>query len=269
MSDAAATRYLLPPEAYTSTAWFEAEQEQLFERVWMFAAVEHDLAQPRRLRGRPDRAGPGGRGAGGDGEIRAFHNLCRQRGAPLVEGQGSCGRALVCPYHRWNFGLDGSLRSVPQKEQYPDLDLDALSLFPVRCETWKTLVFVTLDDEAEPLAAWLAGMGDLFENFHPEELVEVSHQVHDVASNWKLYVENHVDWLHLWYLHDETLRHYDHPAGERIELGCHWASFEGYTESRNGDESRPAEAGSPTELLPIPGLSPGEATNGAHLLFPR
>ena len=40
-----------------------------------------------------------------------------------------------------------------------------------------------------------------------------------VASNWKLYIENHVDVLHLWYLHDETLGMYDHRGSSTARSG--------------------------------------------------
>jgi Rieske 2Fe-2S family protein len=199
---------------------------------------------------------------------------------PLVDGDGSCGRALVCPYHRWNYGLDGSLRSVPQRDQFPDLDRESLGLVGVRVDVWKTLIFVTLDDQIEPLEEWMAGLDSLFPNFHPDQLVEVSDQLHEVQSNWKLYVENHVDWLHLWYLHADSLGHYNHGAGRRHEFGRHWASFEYVSDkvdqgdtaaddATNGDvESSPVADVAEDGLLPIPGLSDSEAGNGAHFVFP-
>ena len=267
MTDADETTYLLPPAAYASQAWFDAEKEQLFERTWVFAGVEHDLARPGDVVTVQVGRSPVIVVRGNDGVLRAFHNTCRHRGLPLVDGDGSCGKALVCPYHRWNYGLDGALRAVPQREQFPDLDFDDLGLIPVRVDAWKTLVFVTLDAEIEGLHAWMGGMESMLPNFHPEELVEVCTMRHDIASNWKLYLENHVDWLHLWYLHSETLGHYDHSKGERAEWGRHWTSFEWTHEPQDQDERwDPGDDGG--GLLPIPGLSHHEATNGAHMVFP-
>lgn len=266
MTNTADTRYLLPPAAYYDQAWFEAEQRELFERTWVFAGTEHDLAKPGDFVTAQVGRAPIVVARDAAGGLRAFHNLCRHRGLPLVDGQGSCGKAFVCPYHRWNYGLDGALRSVPQRERYPDLHFDELGLRPVRLAVWKTLVFVTLDPNLEDLDAWMAGLGSAFENFHPETLVEISDQRHDVAANWKLYVENHVDWMHLWYLHADTLATYDHVAGERLTFGRHWTSWEPWTAETtawvadNGDD----ESG----LLPIPGLNERDATNGAHLVFP-
>jgi len=37
-----------------------------------------------------------------DGSIRAFHNVCRHRGARLLDGEGNCPATITCPYHGWN-----------------------------------------------------------------------------------------------------------------------------------------------------------------------
>src|SRR5690606_40935192 len=50
------------------------------------------------------------------GELHAFANYCRHRGAQLAEGAGRRQR-LVCPYHAWSFGLDGSLLRAPGMER--------------------------------------------------------------------------------------------------------------------------------------------------------
>ena len=44
--------------------------------------------------------------------VRAFHNVCRHRGSVLCMDEQGKTRAFVCPYHAWNFGLDGSLRAA-------------------------------------------------------------------------------------------------------------------------------------------------------------
>ena len=33
------------------------------------------------------------------GAIRAFHNVCRHRGARILDGSGNCPGAMTCPYH--------------------------------------------------------------------------------------------------------------------------------------------------------------------------
>ncbi len=46
---------------------------------------------------------------GKDGQLRAFHNVCRHRGARLLpEGRGHCS-LLRCPYHLWLYDHEGRL----------------------------------------------------------------------------------------------------------------------------------------------------------------
>src|ERR1700761_1569103 len=35
------------------------------------------------------------------GIIRAYHNVCRHRGARILDGSGNCPTAITCPYHGW------------------------------------------------------------------------------------------------------------------------------------------------------------------------
>ena len=58
-----------------------------------------------------------------DGEVRAFHNICRHRGNKLVwtdfpreESSGSC-RQFVCKYHGWKYELDGACAFVQQEKR--------------------------------------------------------------------------------------------------------------------------------------------------------
>ena len=59
-----------------------------------------------------------------DGEIHALWNVCRHRGTQICdEPQGRVGR-LVCPYHQWTYGRDGSLVSCRGMQE----DIDKASL---------------------------------------------------------------------------------------------------------------------------------------------
>ena len=54
-----------------------------------------------------------------DGTVKAFENVCLHRQSQITEGCGSA-RRLVCPYHAWNYDLDGNLVGVPGKEGFPE-----------------------------------------------------------------------------------------------------------------------------------------------------
>jgi len=130
--------------------------------------------------------------------------------------------------------------------------------------TWAGLVFVHLDPAQEPhFEAWLAEYpSSAFVGEFPwDDLVEVGRVQWDIACNWKLYIENHIDCYHLWYLHDETLGMYDHAALTYRSTGKHWACDE---------PERPGTVSRRQSLPRIPGVSDDEAKLvRANLLFPN
>src|SRR5579872_2402891 len=53
------------------------------------------------------------------GSIRAFHNVCRHRGARILDGAGNCPGAITCPYHGWSYRPSGELRAVTERDSFP------------------------------------------------------------------------------------------------------------------------------------------------------
>ncbi|MEE4360464.1 MAG: aromatic ring-hydroxylating dioxygenase subunit alpha [Pseudomonadales bacterium] len=252
--------YRLPPEAYYRQDWFLREQRQLFGRTWNFVGETRDLRAPGDFLTADVGGGPIVVVRDDDGMLRAFHNVCRHRGAKLLDARGNCS-AIVCPYHRWRYGLDGSLDNVPQQAtQLPALDRDAWGLLPVALAEWKGLLFVNPDGGAPAFEDWLAGMPEIIGAFEPERLQVLTEGVYEFNANWKFYIENHVDWYHLWYTHPRTLRMWNHHEGRMIQSGAHWASFE---------PARPEQPAMTPALKSIEGLTERQRENGAHLLFPN
>ena len=88
---------------------------------------------------------------GADGQVRAFHNICRHRGNKLVwqdypgeETSGTC-RQFLCKYHGWRYALDGDLTFVQQEAEFFDLDKSDYGLAPVQVDVWEGFIFVNLD----------------------------------------------------------------------------------------------------------------------------
>ena len=90
---------------------------------------------------------------GTDGEVRAFHNICRHRGNKLVwndypgeETKGTC-RQFTCKYHGWRYTTEGELTFVQQESEFFDLDKADYGLAAVQVEVWEGFIFVNLDPE--------------------------------------------------------------------------------------------------------------------------
>jgi len=101
-----------------------------------------------------------------DGGLKAFHNVCRHRGAQLISGEEADGGTALgnttcfrCPYHAWTYGLDGSLKKVTYAG---DTGLNksecrsSLGLLPVRLEELHGMIFIALSDRAPPFEPFRA-----------------------------------------------------------------------------------------------------------------
>jgi choline monooxygenase len=243
---------------YRSPLVLEAEQERLFARSWAIVGTEEDLAVPGQYLTSTVAGVPIAVIRGDDGVLRAFHNLCRHRGIPVVAGAGKLGRFLTCPYHQWSYRRDGSLASVPQLEtEFPGLDLATLPLRPAAVEEWAGMVFARPSVEGPTLHEAFGGIDDRLTGFTDQPLVEVAAVTYDAACNWKMVVENHIDVYHLWFLHQHSLGHLDHRKFEWESLDDNWWS----------QEPHKLATDAPVGLR---GLGDRDAqTIGAHLLFPN
>ena len=201
----------LPSEAYTSSAFAEAESQTLFARTW--ACIGTRASLPRNGYARPvDFLGvPLVMVRDHEGMVRVYHNVCSHRGVKLVtEPQRVKGR-LRCPYHSFCYELkSGALTATPHfggqnVDRCPSLDPSRWGLRPVRTAVWADLVFVNLaenapafDDFVAPLAQrW--GLYDLSLLRHGGEVG--GSMDFDVATNWKLAVENYCESYHLPWVH--------------------------------------------------------------------
>ncbi len=266
LRNAPATGTLMPAAAYHSTAWLDRELDHVFEKTWSLVAAVEDVAEPGSYVDAAVGRSPLVIVRGHDGVLRAFHNFCRHRGMAVVCAAGRTDANLRCPYHGWEFGVhDGSLQRVPQRSsQFADIDLNDWGLLPASIGEWGGMVFAHPDPDAAPFREFMGPWADHIGSYRPEELTQVARVRLEANFNWKLFVENHIDVLHLWYLHDKTLADFDHPRFQHQLLGEHWVSHE------------PLKHADPNDATLTPGTVPIAHIDdrdrfgiGAHLLFPN
>ena len=112
--------FTLPSNMYTDQAVYDLEVDRIFHRTWQYVAHTTMFRNPGdyvafRLAGQNIFAI-----LGDDGQIRAFHNVCRHRAHELLpEGVGNVERVIVCPYHAWTYARDGRLRGRTRHEFPP------------------------------------------------------------------------------------------------------------------------------------------------------
>ena len=231
-----AMQQTLPVPFYRDPAVFAEERRRIFARTWQFLGLEADLTETgdfisRELAGYPILALRDEAGA-----IRAFHNVCRHRAGPLVDApKGRCEGALVCRYHGWRYALDGRLRSAADFGATDGFDPRDFGLHPLKVETWRGLVFVNADADAEPLSALTAPIDALLgERVFPSEPYRESHPI---ACNWKVYVENYLEGYHIEQVHPTLAARWRRPP---TACGCRTGSPS--TRSRPG-AARPPGSG--------------------------
>jgi choline monooxygenase len=190
----------LAPRYYTEPGLYEAERQAIFRRHWHMVGPAAQVATPGAylavelagwklflLRDR-------------EGTLRAFHNVCRHRGAPLfAEGTGQC-EVLRCPYHLWVYDHAGKLRKTPWFGDEPDFRLEDWSLQQISVALWRGLLFVAI----EPGEALEAQLGDLPEEvaeFPMENFTAVATERFEFRANWKTYTDNFVEGYHVPGIH--------------------------------------------------------------------
>jgi len=182
----------LPWDWYVSPDVLRREEEMIFRGAWHYAGPLEWVAEPgERFPCRAGRA-PVAVVRDKDGTLRAFLNVCRHRGSVIVKERGRR-ETLQCPYHAWTYGLDGSLRSAPRSEREDSFEPEDLGLRPVQVDTWGPFVFVNADLDAPPLADSLGALPALIE---PDILVFRERVETELATNWKVAVENYLECYH-------------------------------------------------------------------------
>jgi phenylpropionate dioxygenase-like ring-hydroxylating dioxygenase large terminal subunit len=195
----------LPLGRYTDPRFYALEQDRLFARSWLYACHESEIPDTGSYR----LCDILGRSVllvrGEDGEVRAFLNACRHRGAPVVREQSGTARMLVCQYHSWGYDLHGNLQRVPDERDFVGLCTADRALPPVRCERWGGWWFVNLDRDAMPLLDWLDPLPRLLADVAASPMRVIAERHADVRCNWKILAEGFLEVYHARTVHPKTV----------------------------------------------------------------
>jgi phenylpropionate dioxygenase-like ring-hydroxylating dioxygenase large terminal subunit len=133
------------------------------------------------------------------GAIRAFHNVCRHRGARILEGSGNCPGAITCPYHGWSYRLSGELFGVTARDTFPALDRSQLGLKEVRCQVLFGFVFICISGNPLPIEQIWAGVAEEFSAHRFEEMQPIpgSSYVEHWDCDWKVAMDNYLESYHV------------------------------------------------------------------------
>lgn len=194
---------------YSDPGIYQLDLEKVWRRGWLFAGHSCEIARPGDyfsfqldqdsilvVRGE-------------NGQVQAMHNLCRHRGSLICDEPCGHVRHLVCPYHRWTYGLDGKLIHAPGMQE--DLPKAELGLRKVAVREVAGLIYVSLAEEALDFSETAAVFGAVA---NPQGLgrAKVAKVVdYRVKANWKLVWENNRECFHCNANHPQYIKaNFDH-----------------------------------------------------------
>jgi phenylpropionate dioxygenase-like ring-hydroxylating dioxygenase large terminal subunit len=153
------------------------------------------------------------------GGIQALYNVCRHRGARLLEGAGNCPGAITCPYHGWSYKLSGEFLGMPSRDTFPPLERTLLGLKPVRMQVLFGFVFVNLGGNPLPLEEIWAGVA---EEFAPHRFAELQPlappYIEHWDCDWKIAMDNYLESYHVPIGHPGLYRMFTPDYDDQLNL---------------------------------------------------
>jgi choline monooxygenase len=192
----------IPAPWYVDARIAELERQTVFSNTWQLVGRVDQVEKPGQFVTATVAGEPIVVVRGNDGVLRGFFNVCRHHAAAVVTEP--CGQASIlhCPYHGWNYGLDGSLKGMPEFEGVKDFDRQQNGLLPVKAETWEKFVFINLDPKAAPLRDFLGGLVKRVAPLGVTRTYYFDSRTYDIHCNWKVFVDNYLDGgYHVPHLH--------------------------------------------------------------------
>ena len=196
--------YSLPAECYTSEEVLAYEQQHLFVNQWIGIGRADRLANAGNYD--TQRIGDVNLLLVRDkqGQLRAFNNACRHRGAKLMTGSGTC-TIIKCPFHCWCYNLDGTLAAASHMEQNPEFLLEDHGLHEFALREHAGFIFLCCADNPPDFEAFI-GDFDLFHQAWPlAELRSVRRASIQNDCNWKLFLEVFNEYYHLPFVHPNSI----------------------------------------------------------------
>jgi Rieske 2Fe-2S family protein len=193
--------HALPRALYQGGDLYEAEIRTIFLRSWL--CVAHQSQIPKSgdyllfemagesvivVRGK-------------DGAVNALLNVCRHRGSRICDEPAGHEARLVCRYHGWTYGLDGSLRAAAHMPA--SLDRSTLGLRRLHVRLLAGLVFINFAEEPPAFTEIERDLAAPLAPYGLERAKVAQRRNYPLTANWKLAVENYCECYHCGPAHPE------------------------------------------------------------------
>lgn len=202
----------VPFSLYSDPEIFDREMERIFGGAsWAYVGLAAEIPEPGDFKttfigNRPvilcrDR----------QGAINGFVNRCSHKGVKLCREKSGNRKMFTCPYHRWNYDLQGNLRGVPfirgvkkQGGMPKEFDMKDHGLPKLQIAEHNGVIFASQAEAPMPsLEDYLGETNLQYFNrvFDGRELRLLGYSRQLIPANWKLMFENIKDPYHASLLH--------------------------------------------------------------------
>ena len=193
----------VPVSQYTSREFHDLEMEKVWSKAWQMVCREeeiptvgdhiiYEIGKYSVIVVNTD-----------DG-IKAHHNACLHRGRRLRERDGQVDQ-FTCPFHGFTWNLDGSLKHIPSRWDFPDIKNEEFCLPNAQVGTWGGWVFINMDKNAEPLMEFLGVLPEHFKIWEPENCYIQAHVAKIMKANWKAVQSAFMEAYHVIMTHPQLL----------------------------------------------------------------
>jgi salicylate 5-hydroxylase large subunit len=209
----------IPFWAYTNEDIHKQELQKLFYKDhWCYVGLEAEIPQPGDFK----RTVIGERSVimvrHEDNSIYVVENVCAHRGMRFCREKHGNAKSFTCPYHQWNYDLEGNLQGVPFRRgvkqdgkvkggMSKDFKTSDHGLTKLLVAVRGGVVFASFDHDIESFEEFLGPtMLSYFDRmFNGRKLTLLGYNKQRIPGNWKLMQENikdpyHPGLLHTWFV---------------------------------------------------------------------
>ena len=186
--------FSLPQPFYCDQRLFEIDMQEIFHKEWLIAGMTCEIPAKGNFLTLQIGKNPVLVIRGAEGQVHAFHNVCRHRGSRLcVSEKGKVAK------------LDGRLLFAGT-EMGADFDMKEYGLKPIQVKTAGGYIFISLAENPPAIDDFLATLEHYMEPYDMENAKVAVQTTIREAANWKLVIENNRECYHCNGSHPELLK---------------------------------------------------------------
>tara|TARA_B100000212_G_scaffold329633_1_gene295063 strand:+ start:2316 stop:3344 length:1029 start_codon:yes stop_codon:yes gene_type:complete len=133
--------------------------------------------------------------------LKAYFNICRHRGGPIVSGNG-CYKQFQCQYHGWIYTNEGKLKNARGFDNN-EIKKSDFNLKEIKVSVWNGLIFINFNEKCNSLESIYEDLEKRINKKKFSSYQFYKRDSYDISCNWKIYMDNYLEGLHIPLVHPE------------------------------------------------------------------